>query len=478
MDKHPHDDPNLPSYIDPAVQMLLGDLQMVQHVWNNLKGVRGKYLPKEHREPQVAYKNRLGRARFDNRFAPTIRANAGLLGSYSLHSDTPESITQHLSSIDGTGTDLKTFLTGLDQKALRDGGVGVMVEQHQPVDDDGQPLDNAAQFAAAQIRPYLVAVDRRDILSFSYMVSSSGAVQITRVVIRELRRIDDGLYGSRLEQLYRVLYTGGWEVQQLRKVGNSWTASVIEQGLTNLDQIPFCWYTLTGDKPFEGDLSFLNLAELNIEHFQKRSGLNEVLHKCNLPVPVRRGFIGKFTDLLSDAFKKLGGVALGPNTLLDIPKDGDFFFAEPSGSAISATQDDIERLEKAMDRVSLASLTGGEVQRTATEAMLDAAQAEAVLSNMAARKASCVERMFMLWGLYTGDPLRGGIEMQQSVLQMPPAAADVQTILDAMGMQISHRLGLQMLLAINWLPAHTDINAEAALIAGEEPVDDDQDAEV
>ena len=31
------------------------------------------------------------------------------------------------------------------------------------------------------------------------------------------------------------------------------------------------------------------LADLSIQHFQMRSDLNELLHKCAMPVPVRKG---------------------------------------------------------------------------------------------------------------------------------------------------------------------------------------------
>lgn len=453
---HPTNDPNLPSFLHPNLAAVQDDLQTVLDIWNDLKGCKQSYLPKESQEPDIAYRNRLKRSQFDNRFNPALRGHAGLLSEFALTPDTPQSLIDNEKNIDQQGSDLASLMTTADEMVLRDGGCGVLVE-FPPETVDGPP-QSAIEWLESGRRPYLVLVDRRDILNWdiSYV---QGMPIINRVVIREVRMVKVGLFGCQSQIFYRVLSPGRFEVYQLLNSGGKWTAQIVEEGTTSLDRVPLVWYSVSSTgQLFEGALPFMNLARLNIEHLQKRSGLTEVMHKCNMPVPVRKGFVKS----VQDALKQLPRLIIGPNSIVDIPENGSFSFAEPAGTAIAATQADIAKLETAMDRVSL-SFLGSEGGKTATEVLLDSAQTQATLKAMARRKESCSQQIFALWGNYTGEPGAGSIDVNEAILQVPPTAQDVQVILDAMGIQISRALGLRMLLERRWLPADTDIDAELSL---------------
>ena len=185
-----------------------------------------------------------------------------------------------------------------------------------------------------------------------------------------------------------------------------------------------------------------------------------------MPVPKRKGMK---PDTKTGRFPPL---TLGPNSVVDVPESGEFNFEEPKGTAIAGTQNDIEKLEAAMDRVTLSFLTGGESNRTATEALLDAKQAQATLQSMSERKKSAIEQIFSLWVEYTGEPDGGSIEINQRLLQPPASFQDLQIILDAMGNQISRKLGLTMLQQRNWIPEGWDLDEELALTEGATPNED------
>lgn len=451
----PSADPKLPSFIHPQLVEVMDDLNLVWDCWRELKNAKQKYLPKEDAEPDKAYKNRLGRSQFDSRFAPAIRGHAGLLSDFVLTDDSPESLKTAQKNIDQQGNSLQSFFTDADEAVLRDAGCGILVEfPPNPTDTEGNPLiRSAAEEAQFGLRPYLVKIDRRDILNWR-IAYFQGRATIQQVTIRENRMVDEGDFGVRPKTYFRVLKPGSFEVWELVEQKGQWINTLVDRGFTNLNTVPLVWYSVSDNGLFEGMPPFLNLARLNIEHLQKRSSLNEVLHKCNLPVPVRKGFIKTLADLL----KPIAKLIIGPNSVVDIPSDGDFYFAEPTGNAIAATQADIEKLEGAMDRLSLAFLNGGETQRTATEVMLDTAQTQATLSGMAERKQSAIEQIFEFWRQYTGEPTPGLIEVNVKLLQLPPNPQDVQIILDAMGVKIPNRLGLEMLLQRRWLPSNTDLD--------------------
>lgn len=456
----PTTDSSLPSFLHPLYVEVNADLEWVFDVWQDLKDCKAAYLPKEEKEPQQAYQNRLSRTQFDNRFMPAIKGHAGLLSNFVLSEDTPASMALYEKDIDQQGNSLRSCLSEADEMVLRDGGCGILVEYPpEPIDLEGNPLiNNAADEQAFKLRPYLVLLDRRDILNWE-IEYRAGKPFITFAVIRKSQFVREGLFGTKLLTFYRVLTPGRFEDYELVFTQGQWRSILINQGETSLDRVPLVWYSISENKLFQGAPPFMNLARLNVEHYQKRSSLNEVLHKCNLPVPVRKGLIQSIEDLV----KPVAKLVIGPNSVVDVPETGDFYFAEPRGTAIGATQADIEKLEGAMDRVSLAFLTGGEAEKTATEVVLDTAQTQATLMGMAERKKSAIEQVMDLWSGYTGEEPGGSIEVNAKVLQLPPNPQDVQVILDAMGIKISNRLGLEMLLQRGWLPQETDIEAESQL---------------
>ena len=79
------------------------------------------------------------------------------------------------------------------------------------------------------------------------------------------------------------------ETYVLRKVDGGWTQEKIEDAVTSLPVVPLVWYGSASSRFAQSEQPLLGLAELSIQHFQMRSDLQELLHKCAMPVPVRTG---------------------------------------------------------------------------------------------------------------------------------------------------------------------------------------------
>lgn len=420
-------------------------------VWHGLKDRERAYLPQETKEPSKAWSDRIKRSNFDNRYEPAIKDYAGLLSVFSLSDDVAESIKGNQDNIDQWGNDLWTFFHEVDQMALRDGWCGILVE-FPPQD---LAINSQADLLQSYRRPYLVPIDRRNILNWR-----TNNLKLTQVTIREIRLEPDGDFGEKEQVYYRVLKPGEYAVYQIVEgKGSESQLLLVESGTTSLTEIPLVYYSVTESGLFAAKAPFLNLAKLNIEHFQKRSQLNEVLRKCNLPVPVRKGLIRTVDDL-----KKVPPLVIGPNSVLDIPTDGDFYFAEPSGVAIAASQTDLERLEAAMDRVTLDFLTSGEHQKTATEVILNSTKTSANLKGVARRKESALQQIFAFWVAYTGEEEGGNIAMDDDLLSMPltPEQVDKLDNLASQG-RISDRTLLMLLQRGKVLPRDFDVDAEVAL---------------
>ncbi|MFK0731398.1 MAG: DUF4055 domain-containing protein [Gloeotrichia echinulata GP01] len=445
---------NLPSTLSLASAAYSSNLLLLLDCWNNLEGRERAYLPKEAKEPPQAWSDRIRRTTFDNRFEPAIKDYAGLLSVFTLNEDIAPSIEANKNNIDLMGNDLWTFFHEVDQYCLRDGWCGVMVE-YPPIDPN---INSQADLLESDRRPYLVLIDRRDILNWR-TTKINGFPQLTRATIRETLLVPDGDYGEKEAVYYRVLIPGEYFVFQIIEGNGESQLLLVEQGTTSLDQIPLVYYSVTESSLFSAKAPFLNLAKLNIEHFQKRSQLNEVLRKCNLPVPVRKGLINQVDDL-----KKVPPLVIGPNSVLDIPKDGDFYFAEPTGVAIAASKDDIKDIESAMDRMTLDFLTSGDHQKTATEVLLNSTKTSANLKGVSRRKESAIQQIFEFWVSYTGEITGGGISQDESLLSMPitPEQIDRLESLATQGL-ISHRTLLLLLKNGKALPRQFDIDAELAM---------------
>lgn len=447
--------PNLPSTLNFAAANYAQELQLLLDVWHGLKDREKIYLPQETKEPPKAWSDRIKRSNFDNRFEPAIKDYAGLLSVFSLGDNVAESILIADNNIDQWGNDIWTFFHEVDQMALRDGWCAILIE-FPPQDES---ISSQADLLASSRRPYLVPIDRRNILNWR-TTTVNGKPQLTQVTIQEIRLEPDGDFGEKEAVYYRVLSPGEYAVYQIIEAkGTESQLLLVDQGTTSLSEIPLVYYSVTESALFNAKAPFLNLAKLNIEHFQKRSQLNEVLRKCNLPVPVRKGLIRTTDDL-----KKVPPLVIGPNSVLDIPTDGDFYFAEPSGVAIAASQADLERLEAAMDRMTLEFLTSGEQQKTATEVVLNSTKTSSNLKGVARRKESAMQQIFAFWVAYTGEAEGGSIAMDDDLLSVPLTPEQVDK-LDNLANQgrISDRTLLMLLQRGKVLPRDFDIDAEVAM---------------
>lgn len=447
---HPKNDPSLPSFVHPIAADHGADLDLVLKVWRDVAGCKSEFIPKEFKENPKAYAARLDRVAFDNRFTSAIRSHAGLLSDFAITAEAPTSMIDAAQNIDLCGNSWHTFADGIDQLELRDGGAIVLVD-YQPEDPQINTL--YAQTKSGR-RPYLVEIDRRNILNWA-IADHNGRPVLDRVVIREAHLIPEGAFGVAEKILYRVLTPGYWQLWEIIETHGKYAPAIVDEGETSLDEIPIVWYSFDNAGWFASDLPFAALARLNIEHFQKRSDLNEVLHKCNLPVPVRKG------AQVNPATQRVADLTIGPNSVVDVPIDGDFKFAEPAGTAIASSMQDLGNLEAAMDRVALAFLSGGEVQRTATEVVLDSAQIQSAIRSLSRRKESLWSEIARLWTAYTGeiyDNAKKPIEVNERILKAPATPAEIQVILDAIGVTIDHETGLNMLVDRQWLSATADID--------------------
>jgi len=413
---HPSNDPALVSYHRPELVDMLPGLELALDCWSLLDtggrgGAKGKYLHKEPAEPKNAYMERLHRSTYTPIYRDSIRAYAGLLNRFQL-AYPPPSLATYEQNVDLQGSSIQSFWNRCDEFAIRDGGVFVMVDMMP----DGQ-ADNFLDQQRDGRHPYLITIERKDVINWA-VEYVNGREFIHHATIRQLRSIPTpNGYGTVIEPIYYVLKPGQVEAYRMEKKDNKWSQIKVGQTVqTTLPIVPLVWYGSSTGKFALGDMPMNGLAELSIQHYQMRSDLQELLHKCAMPVPVRKGAPvgpdGRPTPLI-----------LGPNTAVDLPGEGgEFNFAEPTGKSLERHQAEIQHIEMLMDRSGLNFLYGANI-KTATEASLRAAQVASQVASLVRNKVSAFNTVMRLWAAYAGEletlKAESGIVLNDSLINRP-----------------------------------------------------------
>lgn len=412
---HPTTDPALVSYHRPELAAALPGLELALDCWSLLdtdgRGeAKVKYLHKEPAEPTAAYRERLHRATYTPIYRDSIRAYAGLLNRFQLI-DVPPSLLAADKNIDLQGSSIQSFWNQADERALRDGGVYIMV--------DMMPETEATNFFDEQTdgrSPYLIMVERKDVINWS-VEYENGRERVRHATIRQLRSVPNPTgYGSTVEPFYYVVKPNLVELYRLERIDGGWQQILVESIETSIPVVPLIWYGASTRKFAQGEIVMNGLAELSIQHFQMRSDLQELLHKCAMPVPVRKG-----APIGPDG--RPSALILGPNTAVDLPAEGgEFNFAEPSGRSLERHQAEINHLEMLMDRSGLNFLYGANI-KTATEASLRAAQVASQVGTLIRNKVSAFGSIMRLWAAYSGEyeslKPESGISINDSLINRP-----------------------------------------------------------
>jgi hypothetical protein len=413
---HPINNPSLVSYHRPELIDLLPGLDLALDCWNLLDthgrgSAKIKYLAQEPAEPKKAYEARLNRSTYTPIYRDSIRAYAGLLNRFQLI-DPPNSLAASEANIDLQGSSIHSFWNRCDEHAIRDGGVFVMVDMMPESSDVSNFLDQQRDGR----HPYLILVERKDVINWS-VEYKGGREHVLHATIRQIKSVPNATgYGVTLEPHYYVLRPNLVEEYRLDKKDNGWQQVKIGSIQTTLPIVPLVWYGASTSKFAQGDLPMNGLAELSVQHYQMRSDLNELLHKCAMPVPVRKG-----APVGIDG--RAAPLVLGPNTAVDLPAEGgEFSFAEPTGRSIERHQAEIVHVEGLMDRSGLNFLYGANI-KTATEASLRASQVASQVASLVRNKISSFNTVMRLWAAYAGELAQllpeSGISLNDSLINRP-----------------------------------------------------------
>ncbi|MNM21008.1 hypothetical protein D3C81_313620 [compost metagenome] len=392
-----------PSITLPAVDAMRAYWAVISPLMGGTMAMRaaGKsLLPQYPAEDDEAYKERLRLSTLLPAYSETVGNMTSRVFAEPLQvgDDVPEAIVEMTKDIDHAGNDLNSWAVGFFIEGLSHGLCHAFVD-HPPAGE----LKTQADEQAAGVRPYAVLVKPEQVLGWR----SKGGV-LTMIRYKEVVEEEDGEFGAKCVEQIRVLEPGVWRTYRSGTKGGTW--ELYDEGTSSLTAIP--WVTFyTGRTGFmTAKPPLIELAHLNVKHWQSQSDQDNILHVIRVPILARIGVQQQYDNQgkpLPTEFK------VGVGALTDLPINGDMKYIEHTGKAVEAGRTALKDLIDEMRMAGAKLLTPEKVAtKTATQAEEDAAQELSPLERMAHQFGDCLAQLLQFMADYRGLGEGGAVEMR------------------------------------------------------------------
>lgn len=413
------------------------------------------FLPRWPAETAEAYNARLSVATLFPAYRRTVNVMSGKPFSKTVTLDAPARIVEWAEDIDLQGVSLHSFAAEMFQEVIGFGLAGILVEYPRAEPAAGRTV---AQVERAGLRPYWVRVRHDQILGWKAGMVG-GKVQTLQLRLLESYEEPDGPYGVVVKPQVRVLEPGRWEVW--REAGKSGEWVLAEKGATTLGEVPFV--PLYGHRVafMQGKAPLLDLAYLNVKHWQSQSDQDTILHVARVPILTARD--------VGDDFALEVGASSAVN--LGSGENAELKFVEHTGGAIEAGENSLLKLRDQMIETGAELLVRRQSgQVSATEAGNDAEANKSDLQRIAENFEDSLDQALWLTAKYVGLPDGGSVELFDDYGAATLSDASAQLIRDLQGAGvISKETAITELKRRGVLSETVDAVEEAEKVAGEGP---------
>lgn len=359
-------------------------------------------LPQYPAEDDEVYKERLRLSTLLPAYSETVgnMTSRVFAEPLQLGADVPEPIKELSNNIDNANNDINAWSVEFFREGLSHGLCHAFVDHQKAAG-----VRTQADEKAAGVRPYVILVKPDQVRGWRV---KNGV--LTQIRYSEMIEEEDGDFGTKCIEQIRVLEPGKWTTYRKPKDGGEWVFH--DEGATNLKTIP--WVTFyTGRTGFmTAKPPLLELAHLNIKHWQSQSDQDNILHVIRVPILVRIGVQAVYDaqgKMVPPEFK------VGTGALTDLPATGDMKYVEHTGKAVDAGRMALQDLIAEMRMAGAKLLTPDKsATKTATQAEEEAAQDLSPLSRMANHFADCLAQLLQFMADYRGLGEGGSVEMRGS----------------------------------------------------------------
>lgn len=461
----PQTEANLPSTPSKAVEAQKPALSICRDLADGNERVKERglvYLPKNPGETPSNYSVRLARSVFYNVFGRTIEGLTGLVFAKDprlspdvpvlIRGDEETDVEGHWENIDLEGTHGDVFCRSLLQDALTAGHNAILVE----FPATGGVQDHADEQHA--IRPYWVPIKKDDIVSWRTM-NINGRLVLTQLVLKECSMVEDGEYGEKEQTRYRVFRNDNGVVSyRLLEVQENKQVVQIAAGLYPTQvEIPIAEVVTSGRRSlFVSQPPLIDLAYLNIEHYQEYSDLRTAMHMTCVPILHLAGVNATNEDGTPST------VEVGPHSAV---KSADYNakveYVSHGGGSLELCRTACEDLKSDMGTLGLSMLAPQKrAAETAESKRIDKQGSDSALGVTARGLQDAVERALGFHARYLKQPSGGSIVINRNFDEPVMDAATMAAYAD-----LADKIGLPLKMVLEALqrggriPESVDIEA-------------------
>jgi len=364
------------------------------------------FLPLEPREDYDAYLARVNRAVFSPFTQRLIRAATGLVlrKPISLIGD-PYWTDTFKMDVDGCGSDLDEYARRILMCSLTYGQSHILVDYPAP-----SGAVSLAEERQQNRRPYWIEVDPTNIYGWR-LDRESNYGNLIQVRLAEKAVLPDGDFGEKIYDQVRVIEPGRYRVFRKRETvedlyeddGGGYAGDMsspegakdyelAESGDFSLGEIPLVSVYSGKVENLVSKPPLLDIAYLNLAHFQRQADLIHSLHVASQPMLVMEGYDDQTKDL-----------AISVNYAMATQPGNKVYYVEPASSAFDAQSAEIKELQMQMATLGISTLSQQKfVAESADARRLDRVDTNSMLAMVSMELEQKLQKAFNLSAEYVG----------------------------------------------------------------------------
>ena len=364
------------------------------------------FLPLEPREDYTAYMARVNRAVFSPFTQRLIRAATGLVlrKPITLTGD-PYWTEMFKMDVDGCGSDLDEYARRVLMCSLTYGQSHILVDYPAP-----SGAVSLAEERQQNRRPYWIEVDPNNLYGWR-LDRESNYGNLIQVRLAERAVLPDGDFGEKVFEQIRVIEPGNYrvfrktdQIDEMYDVNdNSYAGEFdaqttgeeyteVESGEFSLGEIPLVTIYSGKTENLVSKPPLLDIAYLNLAHFQRQADLIHSLHVASQPMLVMEGYDDQTKD-----------VAISVNYAMATQPGNKVYYVEPASSAFDARSAEIKELQMQMATLGISTLSQQKfVAESADARRLDRVDTNSMLAMVSMELEQKLQKAFNFSAQYVG----------------------------------------------------------------------------
>ena len=434
-----------------------GVMAAVTRGTNYIRDLSETYLPQEPREDEDAYRTRVDRSVLSPYTSRLIETAAGAILRKPIQIEGDPYWQELANDIDGLGSNINEYARRALVSSLTYGHSAILVDYPAAAG-----ARNLAEERAQGRRPYFVHVDAPQIWGWRKETGTNRLLQV-RIHDYDVRPLNE--FGEEQIEQMRVIYPGKYDLYTLGQDVVEFTAT----GGYSLDEIPLVPIYSNRRGLLISLPPLLDIANLNITHYQRQADLIHALHIAAMPTLVLEGW--------DDT---TGSSTMGVNYAIAMQPGNKAYYVQADATSFDAQMNELESLASQMSTLGVTKLFGQKFVAESAEAKrIDQAQSNSVLSILSQELESCLNQAFAFAARYVGmEPPTIIVDRDFDYYRLIGQDVSVLAQLNEMG-KISDTMLLEILRRGEILPDTIDVEGEVAAAAADKAnTDQPTDTEV